>query len=71
MLVKRAIEDERGLASEYTISDEALNAIVITAGGDARTALTTLELAAALTEPGGEIGHRASARGIAASPASL
>ena len=56
MLVKRAIEDERGLASEYTISDEALNAIVITAGGDARTALTTLELAAALTEPGGEIG---------------
>lgn len=56
LLVKRALEDERGLKGEYTISDEALNAIVITAGGDGRMALTTLELAAALTEPGGCIG---------------
>lgn len=56
MLIKRAMEDERGLKNEYTISKDAFNAIVITAGGDARMALTTLELAAALTEPGGEIG---------------
>lgn len=56
LLVKRALEDERGLKGEYTISDEALNAIVITAGGDGRMALTTLELAAALTEPGACIG---------------
>ncbi len=52
-LVERALEDERGLKGAYTISDEALNAIVITAGGDGRMALTTLELAAALVEPGG------------------
>lgn len=55
MLVKRALEDERGLADEYEITDDALNAIVITAGGDARTALTTLEIAAAVTEPGEKI----------------
>ncbi len=55
-IVKRALEDERGLKGEYAISEEALNAIVITAGGDARMALTTLELAAALTKVGGEIG---------------
>ena len=52
-LVERALEDERGLKGEYTISEEALNAIVITAGGDGRMALTTLELAAALVQPGG------------------
>lgn len=56
MLVKRALEDERGLNNEYTISEDALNAIVITAGGDARMALTTLELASALVKPGEEIG---------------
>lgn len=56
LLVKRALEDERGLKGEYALSEDALNAIVITAGGDARMALTTLELAAALTEPGQEIG---------------
>lgn len=52
-LVQRAIQDERGLKGEYDISDDALNAIVVTAGGDGRMALTTLELAAALSEPGG------------------
>ncbi len=55
-LVTRALKDERGLKGEYQLSDEALNAIVITAGGDGRMALTTLELAAALTEKGGTIG---------------
>lgn len=52
-LVERALEDERGLKGEYTISEDALNAIVLTAGGDGRMALTTLELAAALAQPGG------------------
>lgn len=56
ILLRRAMEDERGLNNEYTITEDAMNAIIITAGGDARMALTTLELAAALTEPGGEIG---------------
>ena len=56
LLIERAMEDERGLKGEYTITDEALNAIVVTAGGDGRMALTTLELAAALTQAGGEIG---------------
>lgn len=55
-LLERALEDDRGLKGEYSISEEAMTAIIITAGGDARMALTTLELAAALTEPGGCIG---------------
>ncbi len=49
-LVKRAITDKRGLNGVYTITDEALDAIALTSGGDARSALTTLELAAALVE---------------------
>lgn len=55
LLLKRALEDERGLDGKYAISDDALNSIVITAGGDARMALTTLEIAAALVQPGDEI----------------
>ncbi len=56
MVLERALEDERGLNGAYTITEDALNAIVITAGGDARMALTTLELAAALVTDGKEIG---------------
>lgn len=52
-LVERALKDERGLKGCYTISEDALNAIVLTAGGDGRMALTTLELAASMVEPGG------------------
>lgn len=55
VLLERALEDDRGLKGEYQISEEAMSAIILTAGGDARMALTTLELAAALTEPGGTI----------------
>ncbi len=51
-LVKRAVADERGLAGRYELSDEALDAIVVMAGGDGRTALTTLELAADMTPAG-------------------
>ena len=51
-LVQRAVADERGLAGEYALADEALDAIVLLAGGDGRTALTTLELAAGMVPPG-------------------
>lgn len=45
-LLQNALKDERGLNGAYEISQEALDAIVVTAGGDGRAALTTLELAA-------------------------
>lgn len=51
-LVRRAVDDERGLAGQYVVEDAALDAIVTLAGGDGRGALTTLELAAALVAPG-------------------
>ncbi|MGW4242670.1 replication-associated recombination protein A [Nocardia sp. NPDC004722] len=45
-VLKRAIEDPRGLAGEYTVTDEALDHIVRIAGGDARRSLTALEASA-------------------------
>ncbi|MBR3690175.1 MAG: replication-associated recombination protein A [Eggerthellaceae bacterium] len=51
-LIKRALHDDRGLAGEYSLDDAALDAIVVLAGGDGRTALTTLELAAGMLAPG-------------------
>lgn len=51
-LIKRALLDDRGLAGEYSLDDAALDAIVVLAGGDGRTALTTLELAAGMLAPG-------------------
>lgn len=60
-IVRRALEDERGLGGAFAIDDDALSAIVITAGGDARMALTTLELGAQLA---GE-GKRISAQNVA------
>ena len=45
-LVNRAVEDERGLAGAFTITDEARAHLVALAGGDARRALTALEAAA-------------------------
>ncbi len=45
-VIHRALKDERGYAGAYALSEEALGAIVMMAGGDARSALTTLELAA-------------------------
>jgi len=46
-LVRRAIEDPRGLAGRFAVDDEAIAAIVQLASGDARRALTTLDAAAA------------------------
>ncbi|MFT4288274.1 replication-associated recombination protein A [Nocardioides sp.] len=45
-VLERALEDERGLASAYTIDDDALDHLVRLAGGDARRSLTYLEAAA-------------------------
>lgn len=47
-IVGRAVSDERGLAGSVALEPDAEDAIVLTAGGDARVALTTLEMAAAM-----------------------
>jgi len=44
-IVRRALSDERGLGDAVRLDSDAEDAIVVTAGGDARVALTTLELA--------------------------
>ena len=49
-LVDRAIVDERGLAGVFDIEQEAVKLIVDYSSGDARNALTTLELAADIAE---------------------
>ncbi len=53
VLVRRALTDERGLAGRFTADDETVQAICTLAAGDARSALTTLELASeiAVTAP--------------------
>ncbi|GAB2554072.1 replication-associated recombination protein A [Leucobacter ruminantium] len=45
-LLRRAVDDARGLASSVVLEDEALEALVQLASGDARRALTSLEAAA-------------------------
>jgi putative ATPase len=45
-LLKRALEDERGLGGTVEIDDEALDHLVRLAGGDGRRSLTYLEAAA-------------------------
>ncbi len=47
-LISRAVADERGLAGAITVDADAVDAIVMLSGGDGRSALTTLELAADL-----------------------
>lgn len=44
-LIRRALQDPRGLAGLFTMDDEVVNAVCMLAAGDARSALTTLELA--------------------------
>ncbi|ABS04499.1 AAA ATPase central domain protein [Kineococcus radiotolerans SRS30216 = ATCC BAA-149] len=45
-LLRKAVEDPRGLAGEVSVDDEALAHLVRVADGDARRALTALEAAA-------------------------
>lgn len=49
-IVARALADERGLGGKFVFADEAVAAIVNLSGGDARSALTTLELATGLAQ---------------------
>ncbi len=49
-LVDRALVDERGLAGRCTIDDQAREALIARSVGDARFALTTLELAAQVAQ---------------------
>ena len=51
-LLDNALTDERGFGGRYVLDDDARDAIVVLSGGDGRGSLTTLELAAALIEPG-------------------
>jgi len=52
-VMRRALTSPEGLGSAFTAEDEALDAIAALAQGDARRALTTLEIAAGEAERGG------------------
>ena len=54
-LLYRALADEDGLKGAFTIKDEALDEIITLAGGDARAALTSLELASQMAAPEGDM----------------
>ncbi len=56
IIVQRALIDERGFGGAIKVAPDAEEAIVVSAGGDARVALTTLELAAAFVQAEGEPG---------------
>ena len=47
-----AVADERGLAGDYVLADDATEHLVRIAGGDARRALTSLEAAAGVAQDG-------------------
>ncbi|HJR90096.1 MAG TPA: replication-associated recombination protein A, partial [Aeromicrobium sp.] len=49
-VVRRAIDDPRGLGGKVTVADEAVDLLVQLSAGDARRALTALEVAAEATE---------------------
>ncbi|MGZ8179760.1 replication-associated recombination protein A [Williamsia sp. SKLECPSW1] len=51
-LLLRAVADARGLGERVRVDDDALDHIVALAGGDARRALTALEVAAGAVEDG-------------------
>lgn len=53
-VVNAAMEDERGFDGQLELASDALASIVTTSGGDARSALTTLELSSELALASGE-----------------
>ncbi len=65
VLVRRALEDMRGLAGRFSASDEVVSMICSLAAGDARSALTTLELASEIAA------SRASADGSVPAPITI
>ncbi len=54
VVVERAIEDSRGLGGRVTVASEAVDLLVRLAAGDARRALTALEVASEAAEAAGE-----------------
>lgn len=54
-VLDRALVDDRGLAGRITASAEALDQLVLLAGGDARRGLTYIEAAAEAVDDGGEL----------------
>lgn len=52
-VIRRAIDDERGLAGKVAVDDDAVELLVQLAAGDARRALTALEVAAETVESTG------------------
>ena len=52
-LIRRAIDDERGLGGRFSISEEAVEGLVRLAGCDARKSLTLLEAAAGVASDDG------------------
>jgi putative ATPase len=52
-LVRRALDDPRGLAGAFAIAESALEYLLAMSGGDARKALTALEAAAGATKATG------------------
>ncbi|MDN8548662.1 replication-associated recombination protein A [Microbacterium sp. NM3R9] len=64
-LIDRAVTDARGLAGSVSLDDEARSALVRLASGDARRALTSLEAAATMAEPGDDETPRITADHVA------
>jgi putative ATPase len=54
-VVQRAIDDPRGLGGQIVAQPEAIDLLVQLAAGDARRALTALEVAAEAVQPGEEL----------------
>ena len=54
-LLRRAVDEPRGLGGRIQVTDQDLARVARTADGDARRALTTLETVDALLEPGGKL----------------
>jgi putative ATPase len=54
-VVQRAVDDPRGLGGQVTVASEAIDLVVRLAAGDARRALTALEVAAEAVPSGGEL----------------
>jgi putative ATPase len=54
-LLRRALNHERGIADPPTVKDEALEFLARRAGGDARSALSALDLAAETVGPEGTV----------------
>ena len=65
-LIDNALSDKRGLDGAYLLADDAREALILLSGGDGRSALTTLELAAQMASGA----HRESADETSGTPTS-